>query len=84
MTSEPNISEDILTHVTEIVTRIGNVKDLAPDQDVYDAGVTSIMALPILMELEDRFMVSIPDDVFIAARSPRQFAKLIAELQTKQ
>lgn len=74
-------SAAILTQVTETIARMGNLNGLEPDQDFYDAGVTSIMALPILLDLEDAFQVSIPDDRFIAARTPRALAELIASLQ---
>ena len=74
-------SAAILTQVIETIARIGNLNGLAPDQDFYDAGTTSIMALPILLDLEDAYQVSIPDDKFIAARTPRALADLIASLR---
>lgn len=74
-------SAAILTQVTETISRMGNLNGLAPDQDFYEAGITSIMALPILLDLEDAFQVSIPDDRFIAARTPRALAELIASLR---
>jgi len=83
MSSQPDISTDILASVIEIITRIGGAASVAADQDFYDAGVTSVMALPILLELEDRFAVSIPDDLFIAARSPNRIAQMIAGLQAR-
>jgi hypothetical protein len=39
------------------------------------------MALPILLDLEDCYQVSIPDDLFIAARSPRAVAEIILGLR---
>jgi acyl carrier protein len=74
-------SAAILTQVTETISRMGSLNGLAPDQDFYEAGITSIMALPILLDLEDVFQVSIPDDRFIAARTPRALAELIASLR---
>ena len=74
-------SAAILTQVTETIARMGNLNGLAPDQDFYEAGITSIMALPILLDLEDVFQVSIPDDRFIAARTPLALADLIASLR---
>lgn len=74
---------DTLSTVAEILCRTGNIKELAPDQDFYDAGITSVAALPLLLEMEDRFQVSIPDDLFIAARTPRAIEQLIASLQAK-
>jgi len=71
----------VLTQVTDTIAKIANLNALAPDQDFYDAGATSLMALPILLDLEDMYSVSIPDDRFIAARTPRALAELIASLQ---
>ena len=72
---------NILSGVMEILIRNGNLDGLTPDQDYYDAGVTSVMALPILLDLEDCYQVSIPDDLFIAARSPRAVAEIILGLR---
>ncbi len=71
----------ILPGVTEVIVTTANLKELLPDQDFYDAGITSVMALPILLELEDRYQVSIPDDRYIAARSIRAVAEIILDLK---
>ena len=72
--------EQIAT-VTEIICRIGGVARLDPDQDFYDAGVTSVQALPLLMELEEKFEVNIPDDRFLTARTPRAMYLVLADLK---
>ena len=77
------INTDTLSTVLEILCQTGNIKELGPDQDFYDAGITSVVALPLLLEMEDRFQVSIPDDLFIVARTPRAIEQLIASLQAK-
>ena len=71
----------ILPAILEILARIGGIPNLAPDQDFYDAGVSSISALPLLLEVEDHFGVSIPDEKFIAARTASELQKLIEELR---
>jgi acyl carrier protein len=71
----------ILPGVTEVIVTTANLKELLPDQDFYEAGITSVMALPILLELEERYQVSIPDDRYIAARSIRAVAEIILDLQ---
>jgi acyl carrier protein len=76
-----NTSEIDVSSVLEIITRLGALDHLDPDQDFYDAGVASITALPLLMELEGHFAVSIPDDRFINARSGRALCEMIAELK---
>jgi acyl carrier protein len=81
MSLTTNNALDILPEVIEIITRTGNLATLTPDEDFYQAGVTSIMALPILLEIEDRFHVTIPDDLFIAARSSRAIAEIVTKVR---
>ena len=50
------------------------------DRDIYDAGFNSIASLELLIELESVHGVSIPDDQFVLARTPRQLRALIASL----
>ena len=44
----------ILPGVIEILSQTGKLDQLSPDEDFYDAGITSVMALPILLDIEDR------------------------------
>ena len=67
--------------VLDVIGQVTGVTSLSPDQDMYDAGVTSVQALPLLMELEARFNVTIPDDRFIASRSARDLSALINDLR---
>ena len=55
-----------------------------PDQDFYDAGVTSVQSLPLLLELEERFQVTIPDDQFVAARSARRLSEMIQDISKRE
>ena len=73
---------DCLEAVGAIIREVCGISGLQPDQDFYDAGVTSVQALPLLMELEDRFEVAIPDDRFIAVRNTRALCAVIAEIKT--
>jgi acyl carrier protein len=75
---------DVLSGVVEVLTKAGNATDLKPDEDFYHAGITSIMVLPVLLDLEDLYHVSIPDSRFIAARTPRAIASMIVELQKER
>lgn len=72
---------DIQSGVMETITTAANISSLDENQDFYEAGVTSLMTLQILMDLEDRFEVSIPDDRFINARTVKQLSQLVAELK---
>ena len=70
-----------LPAILDILARIGGIPNLAPDQDFYDAGVSSVSALPLLLEVEDHFGVSIPDEKFITARTASDLQKLVDELR---
>jgi acyl carrier protein len=72
-----------LQRVIEIICTVGRVADLQPDQDFYEAGVSSIASLSLLMELETSFDVSIPDDKFVTARSASSMSDLISRLQAE-
>ena len=58
-------------HIVDIVCKVGKISGIGPDEDFYEAGFSSISALELLLELETAYVVSIPDDWFIAARSIR-------------
>jgi acyl carrier protein len=68
----------MLPTILHVIQSVAGIQGLAPEQDFYEAGVTSIMALPLLMELESAFDVSLPDQDFINARTPLALAELIA------
>lgn len=69
-----------LDAVLNTIRDVTGVSQVMPDQDFYDAGVTSVQALPLLLELEERFQVTIPDDKFVAARSARRLSEIIQEI----
>ena len=75
------MDDGILPAVLDILARIGGIPNLAPDQDFYDAGVSSVSALPLLLEVEEHFGISIPDERFIAARTAADLRSLIDELR---
>jgi acyl carrier protein len=75
---------DSLDAVLNAIRDVTGVSQLLPDQDFYDAGVTSVQALPLLLELEDRFQVTIPDDQFVAARSARRLSEMIQDLSKRE
>ncbi len=70
-----------LEQVVEIVCRIGELPALDPDLDVYEAGLESVRALEVLLELETAFGVSIPDAEFVEHRTARRLADLAVRLQ---
>lgn len=69
-----------LDRVIDIIKSVGNLPAIGPDDDIYDAGFSSHSALLLISELEDAFMITIPDDKFPSARTPRALSSLIEEL----
>ncbi|WP_437333154.1 MULTISPECIES: acyl carrier protein [unclassified Sorangium] len=66
--------------VIEVIVTVGSLPAaIQPDDDIYDAGFSSIRALQLLTELEDKFNVTLPDDKFSLARTPRALSALIQE-----
>lgn len=73
-----------LEMITELVTQVGKIPGVGPDDDFYDAGFSSINALDLLLDLEEAFGVSIPDDQFITARSVRSLDEMVTRLKREQ
>jgi acyl carrier protein len=76
-------TEGDLRGITEILCRLLS-KDrvsVEADGDIYQMGFTSIMVLPLLVELEESFHVVIPDAEFMEARTVRALAELIGQLR---
>ena len=72
---------DQLARITTIVCAVGSLDGIGADDDFYEAGVSSIKALQLLMDLEDTFGVSMPDDQFISARTARTLHAIVVDLQ---
>jgi acyl carrier protein len=65
--------------VAGIVCRLANLEDVSPEQDYFDAGLASVQALELLLEVESEFGVSLSDEQFAEARSVRDLAGVIAQ-----
>ena len=78
---ETHAVDDSLKRVMAIVCEMGLLAEIGADEDFYDAGFTSLSSLTLLMQLEDEWNVSIPDEEFIVARSARSLADLLARLK---
>jgi acyl carrier protein len=74
------VSDDPLNRVLAIVRSTGNLAEINPNEDFYDAGFSSINALQLLLELEGAFDVTIPDDEFVAARTCTDLHELVTRL----
>jgi acyl carrier protein len=74
-------AEQDLKTLKEILCRLLSQTNIADEEDIYLAGLTSIMVLPLLTEIEDTFHVSIPDDDFLNVRTPLALAKVIQRVR---
>lgn len=69
-----------LDRIREIVSKIAKIDSIGPDDDLQASGLTSLNSLTLLIELETIFDISIPDELFIEARTPRQLAGVVDSL----
>ncbi len=82
MSENLDLDEPELQKVIAMIERVGKISGLRAEQDVYTAGFSSIRTLELLLEIEDAFAVSIPDDgSFPAARTPRDIHALVESLR---
>ncbi len=66
--------------ISAVVIRVGNIPAIGADEDIFQAGMSSVDALQLLLELESVFAVAIPDDEFVSARTPRDLKTMIERL----
>jgi acyl carrier protein len=74
------VATDSLQTIIGIVETTGKISGVAPADDFYDAGFSSINALQLLLELEATFDVTIPDDEFVTARTCSSLDALVSRL----
>ncbi|MGB2632693.1 MAG: acyl carrier protein [Candidatus Acidiferrum sp.] len=73
--------EQVLSKIKEILNQLLSQETIGDDENIYEAGVTSIMVLPLLSEIEDKFGVTIPDTEFLDAKTPRALAQVVQKLR---
>jgi len=66
---------EIMLH--DIVCRVAGIPSLEHDQNYFDAGLASGQALELLLELEEKLEVNIPDDQYINIRTLKELSQLI-------
>jgi len=71
---------DYLPAVHKLIQEIGGFAGLAPEQDIYEAGLESVRSLDLLLALEDAHSITIPDDRFVECRTALALATLVASL----
>jgi len=74
-------AEQDLQKIKQILFGLLSQEALDDDEDIYDAGLTSIMVLPLLSEIENTFGLSIPDNDFLDAHTPRALAQMVQRLR---
>ena len=70
-----------LEKIKEILRTLLAEQILNDDDDIYEAGLTSIMVLPLLSEMEQNFGLAIPDAEFLDAHTPRALAAMVQRLR---
>ena len=73
---------DVKTELRGLVAEIGGI---APDFDekahlYLDLGVPSVAAMNLLMEIESRFNIQVPDDAFVEATTLDQLTTVVSGL----
>lgn len=70
-----------MERVIQLISQIGGIGSISPDAGIYEAGFSSVRVLELLLALEEEFGVSMPDQEFMAARTPREIFALLERLQ---
>jgi acyl carrier protein len=71
----------MMERVIQLISQIGGIDSISPDAGIYEAGFSSVRVLELLLALEEEFGVSIPDQEFMATRTPREILALLERLQ---
>ena len=66
-----------IDQITALVCRIGGLPPIGPDDNIYRCGFGSMKALELLVELETEYDVTLPDEQFMQAQSPRDLSTLV-------
>lgn len=71
----------MIERVQAIIHEVGNLSGVGAEDDFYAAGFSSVRALELLVALETAFEVTIPDEKFITARTPKALVEMLTTLQ---
>lgn len=72
-----------LEEISSLVSRLADLGPLTADEDLYEAGLGSLLALELLADLEATFAINIPDDDFIEARTLRALCGVVTRLRNE-
>jgi acyl carrier protein len=70
-----------MERVIELIGKVGGLDAIEPDAPLYESGFSSVRALELLLAMEEEFGITIPDQEFMAARTPRALAELVERLR---
>jgi acyl carrier protein len=76
-------TEEDLSKIRGILYQFLSQEAVGDDANIYEAGLTSVMVLPFLSEVESAFGLSIPDTDFLDAHTPKELAQLVRRLRTE-
>lgn len=74
--------EEVYSKVYEILADIAEceVKDFSPDTDLLnEMGITSLMGLEILVELERNYQISLDEELLVKMSTPRNIVDILIE-----
>jgi acetyltransferase-like isoleucine patch superfamily enzyme/acyl carrier protein len=66
--------------VVRVICAIAKIQRLSSDQDFYDAGLSSMASLTLMLDLETKYKISLPDEKFVLCRTADQVSSLISDL----
>lgn len=81
-----NPSQNAAQLEEELRQMVAEIGEIAPAFDSHanfylDLGVPSMKAMQLLMQLEDKYGVQVPDDQFVEATSLQTLTAMMAQLQ---
>lgn len=71
----------ISKEIIDVIKQIGNIQTLSSEQDFYSAGLSSMGSLTLMLDLEERYQVVLPDEQFVDCRTAREVCLLISRLR---
>lgn len=87
MQEDSSHSQNVTQLEEELRQLVAEIGEIAPAFDsqanfYLDLGVPSMKAMQLLMQLEDKYGVQVPDDQFVEATSLKSLTAMMAQLQT--
>lgn len=74
--------DNVKEELRALVAEIGDIpKEFDPNAHLYlDLGVPSVAAMNLLMEIENKFNVQVPDEAFVEATTLNQLTEVVSGL----